>query len=329
MAEDDKYEQARRVLMILGLFQNHIVLKTTEIIDLLIKRFGGISKRSVQRDLEILRDEELIILEGRGRESKWKFIKSKKLKSAPLKISGDELLSFYMLKAYLATFKGTSIEKDIEKLTSKIENFAPGDVFLEETLYWDQNPGSYDYSNNPGLITKLIHHINEENWIIISYQKIFDDSIKNYEIFPCSLYTYSGVIYLVAYNSHAKKHLNFVIHNILDIEESPNQNHKMPKFDYNEFRRQRFAVIDGEIKNVKLLIDKDFVKYFEHRFWHSSQKQVIQKDGSLILTMKIPITADLVTWICRWNDTMTVIEPPELRDWLIELLQSSLKNYGK
>jgi predicted DNA-binding transcriptional regulator YafY len=327
MAEDDKYDQARRVLMILGLFQKHIVLKTSEILVMINDRFGGISKRSVQRDLEILKNEDLIVLEGRGRESKWKYNKSNKIKSSPLKISGDEMLSFYMLKAYLATFKGTSIENDIVKLTSKIENFAPGDVFLEDTLYWDQNPGSYDYSNNPGLITKLIHNINEKNWINISYRKILDDSIKNYEIFPCSLYTYGGVIYLVAYNLKAKMHVNFVIHNIIQIEESLNQNHKSPEFDYDEFRRQRFAVIDGEIKNVKLLINKDFVKYFEHRFWHSSQKQVVQNDGSLILPMKIPVTADLVTWICRWNDTMTVIEPPELRTWMIELLQSTLKNY--
>lgn len=327
MKEADKFYQSRRTLNILRLFQKNITLTANEILDLINDKFAGISKRSIQRDLKILEDEGLIELDKRGKASVWKLMRGVNLQIPHVKVSGDEMLSFYMLKAYIATFEGTTIENDLKKLSDKIENLAPGDVFLENTLYWDQNSGSYDYSLKPNLISKLVHHIIEKNWIEISYQRMSDDKIANYKIFPSSLYTYSGAIYLVGYYSKSKKHHNFLIQNILELEESQNQSMKVPEFKYNEFKKQRFAVFDGDIENVKILIKNKFVKYFENRFWHSTQKMIEQKNGDTILTMDLPITPELVSWIAGWSDFITVIEPPELKKQLIARLKSSLKNY--
>ena len=327
MSEKEKYEQARRVLLILRFFEQKKELTTAQVLDLINNRFGGISERSIQRDLQILKEEDLIEQTGRGNESIWKLRTNSLIKTSPANLSGDEMLSFYMLKAYLSTFKGTSIESELSKLTKKIEKLAPGDVFLENTLYWDQNPGSYDYSLKPNLISKLIRYIVDKQWIKIRYQRMFDDTEHDYEVLPCSLYTYAGVIYLVAYNSYSKSHFNFVIHNIQDIEESLKSQKVVPEFDYEEFRKQRFGVIGGGIEKVRILIKKEFVKYFENRFWHSSQKMIMQKDDTMILTMKVPVTPELAGWVCRWNEALTVIEPTDLKEWVIGLLKLSLKNY--
>lgn len=327
MKEVDKFYQSRRILNILRLFQKNITLTTTEILDMLNDKFAGISKRSIQRDLKVLEDEGLIELEKRGQASVWKLIKNRKFQRPPINISGNEILSFYMLKAYISTFEGTTIEKDIKKLSDKIENLAPGDVFLEDTLYWNQNSGSYDYSMKPNIISILIQHIVEKNWVEISYQKMSDDLIGSYLILPCSLYTYNGAIYLVAYYSQSKKHHNFLIQNIIEVKESLNQSMKTPDFDYKDFKKKRFAVFGGDINKVKILIKKEFVKYFENRFWHSTQKMIDQKNGDVVLNMDVPVTPELLSWICSWSDFITVLEPPELKEQLVSRLKASLENY--
>jgi predicted DNA-binding transcriptional regulator YafY len=320
-------EQSRRVLAIYKLFLVNGTLTKSQVITELRDRFPDISNRSIQRDLRVLCDEGYIELEVKGRYSQWKLSTEGLPSALPMKIKQSELLSFYMLKAYLKTFQGTEIEEDINKLKDKLESYAPGSVWLEEQFYGDQNIGFYDYSSKHNIIRLLIKHIIEKNWIKIRYQKVHENKIKVSEVFPRFLYHYSGSLYLVAFNPKWKKPLNYLVQNIIDIIESNKTSKVVPEFDFDEFRKQRFAVFDGEIFNIKILIDKDYYLYFENRKWHPTQKITYTDNGDYILSFKSPIAPDLISWICRWTEALEVIEPLELKEKVVDLLINSVKKY--
>lgn len=321
------FEQARRVLSILKLFQKNVKLTTNEVLDLISAEYKYLSKRSTQRDLKILSDEGYIENIGHGQNSYWRQVKEKSLIAPPVIIKTEELLSFYLLKAYLKTFRGTEIEDEVNNLTEKIEFLAPGSAIIEETLYWDQNVGYYNYREKYRIISQLLHFIHEKTWLKIKYVRLSDGKEREYELLPTSLYTYSGTIYMVAYNFNAKKFINFAVHNILSIEEATNQSRKSPEFDYEKFRSERFGVIDGKVTTVRLKIHKDFVKYFEKRFWHPSQKLSHDKDGNMILKLDVPVTGDLIGFICHWEDGITVLEPDKLKYEVKKTLKAALENY--
>jgi predicted DNA-binding transcriptional regulator YafY len=323
--EENKSEQARRVLFIYNLFLRHIKLTTNQVLDEIIEEFGDVSKRSVQRDLQILKDADYIQSESKGRNSFWRLNRGKKI-TMPTQIKSSELLSFYILKAYLKTFKGTAIENDINNLTEKIESLAPGDAILEETLYWDQNPGYYDYRGKHNLISRLLRYIHEKTWVTMEYEKMWDSKVKTYDILPESLFTYGGSIYLIAYLPKHKTYLNFALQNIVKLEDSSNQSRKYPEFDFDKFRSERFAVMDGEISDVVLKINKDFVKYFENRVWHPSQKVTFDKSENMLLHLKVPITPDFISWILHWTEAITVISPESLKYKLKKIYEEALRN---
>lgn len=322
-------EQARRTLTIYKMFLANRTMTTSEVCQKMLKRFGGISKRSIQRDLKILKDEDIIELIGSGSQCSWTIAKKNTSDKIPVKIRESELLSFYMLKAYLGTFHGTSIESDLQHLSKKLETMAPGTIFMEENFYGDQNIGYYDYSDKNEIIRALVHHITEKNRIKIKYQRIYDDVIKDYQLISQFLYTYSGTTYLVAYNPLRQISTNFALQNILSVEESYTVSYVKLDFDYNEFRSQRFAVFDGEIHKVVLRIKEEYTKYFINRLWHPSQKVKYDTKGNLILTLKVPISPDITAWICQWSEAITVIEPIELKKKIISQLKNAIANYKK
>ncbi|OGV19317.1 MAG: hypothetical protein A2475_02555 [Ignavibacteria bacterium RIFOXYC2_FULL_35_21] len=325
--EENKSEQARRVLFIYSLFLRNIKLTINEVLDEINKEFGDVSKRSVQRDLQVLKDSDYIQSENKGRNSFWRLNRGKKI-TLPTQIKTSELLSFYILKAYLKTFKGTAIEEDINNLTKKLETLAPGDAILEETIYWDQNPGYYNYRDKNQLISKLLHFIHEKTWVKMEYEKMWEEgTVRSYDILPESLFTYGGTIYLIGYLPKHKAFLNFAVQNIINLEESSYQSRKYPEFDYEKFRNARFAVMDGELSDVVLKIKKDFVIYFENRTWHPSQKATTDKSGNMILRLKVPIQPDFISWILRWTEAITVISPESLKQRLKKIYEEAIKWY--
>jgi len=327
-SEDEKYSQARRILNIYRYFLSERKLTSKEVYIKIKRKFPGISDRSVQRDLKILCDEGYIILANQGKYSYWIINKTAAHRTGSFFLKDSELLSFHILKSYLNTFKGTSIANDIKELSSKLETMAPGDVVLEEQFYGDQNIGYYDYSTKHYQLSQCIKHITERNWIEIVYDKQTVNETKIYDIFPQFLYTYAGTIYLLAYNRKRRRHTTFIVQNIKSIKIVYDETRKEPEFNYNTFRNQRFAVFDGEINKVKLKIDKKYTQYFEKRSWHPSQKEKFDKEQNLIITMNVPLTPDLTSWICRWGDVLTVIEPLKLRNMVIDKIKSALDNYS-
>lgn len=322
-----KNKQARRILGILRLFLVNRKLTTAEVILAMREDYPEVSDRSIQRDLKILCDEGFIELQGKGRNSCWVVKQTRAPKFGALNIRESEMISFHILKSYLQTFKGTTIENDINELSQKLETLAPGTVFMEEQFYGDQNIGNYDYSDKHEILRLCIKHINEKNWIEIRYERITDGEIHDYEIFPQFLYTYSGAIYLVAYNPRWKRSTNFAVQNIMNISEVYDAFRKEPDFDYEAFRVQRFAVFDGELADVELRIREDYVKYFENRHWHSSQRIHFDRSGEMTMELTVPLSPDFISWICRWNEAITVLKPQELIDGVKRNLQKALDNY--
>lgn len=326
-SESERYTQARRILRIYRLFLSYRKLTTKDVSNKILEYYEEVSNRTIQRDLKILREEDFIVLEKKGKYSYWKINQTNTHRTESFNIRENELLSFYILKSYLNTFKGTSIEENITELSEKLETLAPGEVIMEEQFYGDQNIGYYNYSGKHQILSECIMHITEKNWLKIVYEKQTKNEIKEYDIFPQFLYTYSGTIYLLAYNRKRKRNTTFIVQNIRKIDKIWDETRSEPKFDYDDFRNQRFAVFDGNVRKVKLMINKDFKRYFENRSWHPTQKTASDKQGNMILEMKVPLTPDLTSWICRWTEIIKVLQPQELVEIVKSKHENALKNY--
>ena len=67
----------------------------------------------------------------------------------------------------------------------------------------------------------------------------------------------------------------------------------------------------------------------EETTWHSSQKIEKQPDGSVIVTLRVFSSPELVTWIMGWGEKVEVLEPAELRKEVLQTAKAMVKIYQK
>lgn len=104
---------------------------------------------------------------------------------------------------------------------------------------------------------------------------------------------------------------------------------QVSNFDADEyFGSSRGVVVEGEVKTVKLKIENPkIMRLMSETVWHPSQTIEKQKDGSLIMTLKVTDTQELFSWILGWGDKVKVLEPEGLRREIIHAAERIQRIY--
>lgn len=322
-------DQAQRIVFMLKKFQTGHKFTTTEVHEMVNKEFGEHSLRTVQRDMLLLQEcEPAITFTKVGKENLWYIPREVRNSQAILRIDNNELLSLYALKAHLKTFAGTIIEEDANRLTEKLEKFAPNEVFPASSIFWDQNIGYYDYSRHSDLIKEIISCIAEKQWLRVGYNASSKGYVRDIVVLLRCLFSFSGAVYAVAYVPKHDTHIALSIQNIDTIQKIDNDKVKAPDFDFKDWSSNRFGVFFGEMKRVTLSVLPEFKHYFMNRKWHPSQIINEEMDGSLTIELKVPIGADFLAWVMSWGSAIKVIKPDELIQAVRENFQEAIDSYN-
>ncbi|MFN3270048.1 MAG: hypothetical protein ACK42G_05635, partial [Candidatus Kapaibacteriota bacterium] len=162
--------QPHRIIYMYKKFLEGETLTSTQLQDMISEEIEIVSLRTIQRDLRLLQKiEPSLVGTPRGKEIYWSIPKDFRVPKQIVRFETNELLAFHFLKAHLKTFRGTIIEKDVEKLYKKLEELAPKEVILDETIYWDQNVGYYDYSKINDIVEKVIEATASKKWYTVTY----------------------------------------------------------------------------------------------------------------------------------------------------------------
>ncbi len=158
-------------------------------------------------------------------------------------------------------------------------------------------------------------------------EKTTERTIEPYFIEPAAAGHSS---YVIAYCHRAHEIRTFKIERIESIEPTL-EHYVMPHgFDANEFLGSSWGItVYGEAKTVKLKFDPEIARIMEETVWHSSQVVERQKDGSVIMTLRVTVTDELCFWILSWGEKVEVLEPEELRQDIIETAKAMLDVYKK
>jgi predicted DNA-binding transcriptional regulator YafY/transposase len=84
----------------------------------------------------------------------------------------------------------------------------------------------------------------------------------------------------------------------------------------------------GAIGAVKLRFSAKVGKSVMETIWHPSQQTEFQKDGTMIMTLKVRNTLSFRTWIMRWETEVEVLEPKALRNQIGMTVHSLANTYS-
>ena len=313
--------QIRRILEIMRILSNQ-QLSSAEIKEQIDRSVEGkeVTRRQIQRDLEVLVSSCVVDFNDSHNPPVYSIFRGYR-NVVPDSYTGHELLSLYVLKSALKPYKNTRLEKIVNRLLSKLEKTASGDVV---SLELSHSTGQFKYNLDSTIIDEVIKRIRDSKSSNITYINC-SKTEKNYDVQFGRLFHYGGELYVGAYIFKHRSYCSLAIRNLVTIKDAV-EDHPQHEFDEVEFSRNRFAVYSAQsCEHVRLRIDSSVAEYFENRRWHQSECMTRVEGGDLVLEMTVPVVPDLITWVAQWAANISIESPVSLREKVVELLRKGIE----
>jgi predicted DNA-binding transcriptional regulator YafY len=149
--------------------------------------------------------------------------------------------------------------------------------------------------------------------------------IEPYFIQPSAL---ARAVYVIAYCRLRNELRVFRFDRILEVEALETVYEIPEDFDANEYLSAYWSVTaTGTPRIVRLRFRSEIARIATETVWHDSQVTEAQMDGSVVVTMRLAITHDLVSFILGWADMVEVLEPRALQHEVARAARKIYESY--
>ncbi len=175
----------------------------------------------------------------------------------------------------------------------------------------------------------VVNAIEQKRMLQMTYRRLYDDAVVTYDVEPYELFPTTRDWRLVARSDGIFK--QFLVENILSVSEQQKKFVREKGFRLEELFRHSFEYwTSGEVFDVVLRFHKSVADAVAQRIWSEEQQIEHQKDGSLILKLKVNSLEEIGNWVMTWGGKVTVIEPKKLKAYVTAKAREIVKaNKGK
>ena len=149
-------------------------------------------------------------------------------------------------------------------------------------------------------------------------------------VHPYYIMPYVRSWYLIAYCEWRKDTRIFKVDRIREAT-LLNERYQIPDdFDLEAYLGPTWGIMRGEAGDpveVVLRFEPEAGRWVAEEFWHPTQRVEEQPDGTVLFRLHVAITPELVNWLLSYGSRVEVLEPPELRERVVEELYKTIKVY--
>ena len=302
----------------------------------------GVSKRTVQRYVEALR-EKLVVPGGKPLVEVLTQGDRRVVRLATGLESPDgsawQLYSFLLSLRLGHLLEGTIVDTLNQDLWERIRN----GISPEKTKDLDNIDRKLfslpsmprDYSQHDELIDGLLRALVLQHRLRIDYAGVLGEG-RTHEFDAYSVVEHRGGLYLLGKSHLDKKIIWLAVERIRATEVVRNESGAPLRFAYPaDFDPARhtdgmFGVYGGEKMTVRIALANEKTDAFlRSRRIHPTQKFTRGPDGRTHLTMTVRGTHELVNWLLSTSPWVEVLEPAELRDEVAARLRESAAVYAE
>jgi proteasome accessory factor B len=286
-----------------------------------------VSTKSIQRDLEFMRDRLDLPLAYDG--SRFGYYYTEPVSSFPtFQITEGELVALMIAEKALEQYRGTNFEKPLVSALKKMAAQLPDTVSFN-IAEWDQTI-SFRTSAEPILNLEVFDALAKataaRKQIRFDYRKPGQQKPEARVVDPYHLANINGEWFLFAFD-HARKDIRtFAPARIASVEPTGKTFARPARFSLEKRLHDSFGVVSGAGEfNVVIRFDEFAAGYIREKRWHPSQKLRERKDGGLELQMKLSSLAEVQRWVLSWGGHAEVIGPKGLAATVQEAARKILK----
>jgi predicted DNA-binding transcriptional regulator YafY len=166
-------------------------------------------------------------------------------------------------------------------------------------------------------LASLSRACRDHRTVEMDYASVASQRRSNFRVEPYGLLNHTGAWYVLGRSLTHKEERIFVfkVERILGVT-ILDMTFTVPKdFDVKRYRGERMFISDWKPAKVTLRLRGPAVERM--RDWFTNPER--QRDGSIVVYFKDHITGWLAAWVLRQGEGVEVIEPVELREWVLRL----------
>ncbi|HWE35747.1 MAG TPA: transcriptional regulator [Isosphaeraceae bacterium] len=291
-----------------------------------------VSPRTVQRDVEFLRDRMGAPIAFDPRRNGYYYADPTYLLGAAT-LSQAELLALLLAERALRQYRGTPYAADLARAFAKVaaglegpEPPAPGDL---DAAYSFRTAAAAP--PDPAVFGALGAAVRGRRRVAIAYWTASRDEETRREVDPYHLACVDARWYLIGYCHARHEVLMFAAWRIRSLEQTCEGFDEPPDFDADSYLAGAFAAMrggEGERHRVRLRFTGEATRYAREPSWHPSQTAEEGADGSLLIGLEVSHLREVERWALSWGAECEVLEPAELRDRVARAAATTAAIYG-
>lgn len=288
----------------------------------------GVSKRTILRDIEFLRDRYDAPVEADRMRKGYYYTDPTFMIQNVLMTEGD-LFTISTVMPLMEQYKNTPLETSFRNIMAKIAEMLPNHVsvdssFLNSDISFisDPLPEIEEVVFNSVFKSVKIKKVLKFNYRSVSSQEYKLRTFDSYHVL-CQ----KGNWYVLGYDHDVKETRIYALSRMKDIEIT-GESFTIPKdFDLSKHVDLSFGIWNNTVPPVEyeLLFSSSMSNYILEREWHAGQRMKQNKDGSVLLKFKSNQKEQIFSWVLGFGSAVTVLNPPEM----IEKLKAEAKAIAK
>ncbi len=288
-----------------------------------LARAGGVSRRTVFRDLKML--DRAGLRYTYDRPSKRYSIEHTTF-LPPVSLTHSEVLALLLITRNM---EHTSVSPDAAVAAAaglKMEGLLPPSL-LE---HCDPIVGGMDVRMDPtsdattivDTMATLQFAVAAKRKVRISYDSYYDGRAIDDVLHILRLAFIHRGWYMIAMAEKIGDVRTFKVERILRLSVLEDTYAPDPEFTLDKYFGNAWLMIRGdETYTVKILFSPKVAGNVEEIRWHKTQRTSFMSDGGLIFEVDVDGLDEISWWILGYGDQAEVLEPPELRDLIAERAQ--------
>ena len=274
------------------------------------------TRRTIYRDLAVLQRAGMpLFQEPDGRRIRWRLIEGFH-RSLSIQFSVQEAMALVAGGHFLAALDGTVLAESAGTAVDKVRHaLAPALRKRLEAIAARLSATSAPprkLGEHRGHLDALLVAIEHNQVIGLRYRKLNSDGVDSYSIEPHHVHVQGSSVYLVGWARERRAPRIFLLDRIDAVQPREEHFDRRPEIGPGVFSQGAFGLWDGVPARVKLRFVGSAATIVAEQEFHSSQQLKHHRDGSLTLTMKVPLSPSLKAWVRGYGKRVHVLAPRSL-----------------
>ena len=292
----------------------------------------GVSAKTVQRDLDFLKDRVGVPVAYDAHRHSW-FLAGAVPPLFQTQLTEGELLALVVAREAAGALSGTRMGEVLSEAVDRllIRSDDEIDLSLTELREGLSIRENAVVKTEVEVFEAIREGMKSSAVLEFRYKGLKDSRYRKRRVEPWHVAWVNGGWYLFGYDQNRKAERTFLLARIQNVVQTEQVFVRPERFSLGGRLQGSFGVFGaGREKSfkVKLRFDAFASQLVRERSWHESQRIQEDLDGGLVLELTLSSLEEVERWVLSWGTHVEVLQPVRLRRRLKEVGEGLIEKYG-